>query len=625
MPMLTQMTQDTNSLSRVVFRVLVLSIAFDVAAAESFSVSSPSGNQSIHFTLKQGVPHYRVSYQDTVILAASRLSLDIKENALSRDFVIESTQTGSTTGSWRPVVGSKSVYPDSYNERVVQLREASGAKRQLHLTFRAYDEGVAFRYTIPEQTGVENLEIETENSEFQFTDDHFVYWDDYPQARYSKVRLSEMGEHSIRPLLVEAGPNFVAIAEAGSLEHYAPMMLDRSGKNRLVTRFRRGTVSATKSMTTPWRVIMVADAPGTLVENHYLLQNLSPPCALPDTSWIKPGKVWRSGLKTRDAKAIIDYAAKNNYQYVHYDADWYGPERDAKSNPLTVIDSIDMKETIRYGNEHGVGLICYINKVAMSRYDLDATFRVYREWGMRGVKMGFVDWQSQSDMEFLFAAIQMAAKHQLIVDIHDNFRLTGIERTYPHVLTVEGILGNEERPERGNPPKNVLTTSFARMIAGAGDYTPCYLNGRVTSRSFQLALGVVFYSPLQYLHWYDQADRYAGRSYPELEFWKEMPTTWDDSKVIYGTIGSFMTVARRKGDRWFVGTIVNEARSLDIPLGFLGPGSYTAKIYSEDPQETKNVIIDRREVTSNSSLQATMSAGSGHAIWIVPTSHTQSD
>ncbi len=588
-------------------------------SAEEAMVSSPSGNQVIQFSLREGVPHYRVSYQGTTILSDSSLSLNLEGDPWSDRFVVESTRTDSQTGSWVPVVGSKSSYPDAYNECVVQLREVSEAKRRLDLTFRAYDEGVAFRYTIPQQQGVANIKLVSEDSQFQFTDDHFVYWDDYPQAEYSKVRLSEMPDQAIRPLLLETGSHFVAIAEAGDLEHYAPMMLNRSGDLQLVTRFRSGTVTAADSLTTPWRVIMVAEHSGTLVEHHYLLQNLSPPCVLDDTAWIKPGKVWRSNLSTDAAKAIIDYAAANNYQYVHYDAGWYGPERAADSNPLTVIDSIDMKETIRYADEHGIGLICYINKIAMSRYDLDTTFRTYHQWGIRGVKFGFVDWKSQSDMEFLFAAIKTAAKYKLVVDIHDNFRLTGIERTYPNVLTVEGILGNEEQANRGNPPKNVLTTSFARMIAGAGDFTPCYLNGRVVSRSFQLALGVVFYSPLQYLHWYDQADRYAGKSFPELGFWKEMPTTWDDSKVVNGSIGSYMTVARRKGDRWYVGTIVNEARSLDIPLDFLGPGSFTATIYAEHPDDKKLVTIESRQVTSSSSLTAKMSSGSGCAILISPT------
>ncbi|MFC1766894.1 glycoside hydrolase family 97 catalytic domain-containing protein [Planctomycetota bacterium] len=212
-------------------------------------------------------------------------------------------------------------------------------------------------------------------------------------------------------------------------------------------------MSAKSPLSTPWRVVMVADHPGTLVENHYLLQNLSAPCALSDTSWIKPGKVWRSRLTTAGAKAIIDYAAVNNYQYVHYDAGWYGPERDASSNPITYIDAIDMPDVISYAHDRGIGLICYINKIAISKYDLDNTLSTYERWGISGVKYGFVDWQSQSDMEFLYAAIKKAAQYHLIVDIHDNFRLTGIERTYPHLLTVEGILGNEERATRNNPPQ----------------------------------------------------------------------------------------------------------------------------------------------------------------------------
>tara|TARA_A100001391_G_scaffold195897_2_gene173743 strand:+ start:1607 stop:3481 length:1875 start_codon:yes stop_codon:yes gene_type:complete len=612
------MNLNANRLIHVLLCMTAWGVAMPTVSAVDLAVHSPSGRHTIGFTLLEGVPHYRVSYDETVILGDSQLSLDIAVDSFGGPFVIEGTRTDSRRSSWTPVAGSKASYPDAYNETVVELREATGKKRRLDLTFRAYDEGVAFRYTIAEQAGIADFVIQSENSEFQFTDDHFVYWDDYPQARYSKVRISTMGDHAIRPLLVECGSHFVALAEAGSLENYAPMMLNRSRDNCLVTRFRRGNVAGTSPLSTPWRVVMVADAPGTLVENHYLLQNLSPPCEFDDTSWIQPGKVWRSSLTTRGAKAIIDYAAANNYQYVHYDAGWYGPERDAKSDPLTVIDDIDMKEVIRYADEHEISLICYINKIAMSRYDLDKTFRTYQQWGIRGVKMGFVDWQSQSDMEFLFSAIKKAAEHRLVVDIHDNFRLTGIERTYPHVLTVEGILGNEELPQKGNPPENVLTTSFARMITGAGDFTPCFLNGRVVSRSFQLALGVVFYSPLQYLHWYDQADQYAGKSFPELEFWQQMPTTWDDSKVVHGSIGDYMTVARKKGDSWFVGTIVNGARSLEIPLNFLGRGSYTAKIYAEDPNSKKRVIVESRSVTSDDSLTATMSSGSGHAIWISP-------
>ena len=600
------------------FCVALFFCALSAGAETETFTSSPSGDLEIRFSLLDGKPHYSVLYRDLTIVSNSALSLNLDGGLFSETFAVQSTRHKTQSSNWVPVVGSKSSYPDAYNEFEVQLREKSDNGRRLDLTFRAYNEGVAFRYTIPRQRGIDKIEIRSEDTQFQFTDDHFVYWADYPQADYSKVRISKMEDHAMRPLLIEAGSHFAAIAEAGTIEHYSPMALSRSGNNQLVTRFRSGTVSGKDSLATPWRVIMVADTPGKLVEHHYLLQNLSEPCALSDTSWIKPGKVWRSKLDTESAKAIIDYAAANNYQYVHYDAGWYGPERAKDSDPLTVIDSIDMPETIRYANEHGIGLICYINKIAMSGYDLEKTFSTYQKWGISGVKMGFVNWKSQSDMEFLFDAIRMAAKYKLVVDIHDNFRPTGIERTYPHLLTVEGILGNEERADRKNPPKNVLTTSFSRMIAGAGDFTPCYLDGRVVSRSFQLALGVVFYSPLQYLHWYDQANKYEGKSFPELEFWKQMPTTWDDSKVIDGEIEKFMTVARRKGNQWFVGTIVNEGRELDIPLDFLGPGQFTAQIYSEDPDDTKLVTIKTKQVTSSSSLKATMADGGGHAVWIFP-------
>lgn len=543
--------------------------------AADYTVTSPDGNHSIAFKLSNGKLYYNVSYKGSTVLSDSQLSMNLSSDDLIRNFQIDRTSMNSKNSSWKPVVGTKSFYPDAYNERVIHLSEKSGDKRRLVLAFRAYNEGVAFRYTIPKQDLMQKFTITSENSEFQFTTDHTIYWDDYPQARYAKAKISTMGKNAIRPLLVETGPNFTAIAEAGSLGKYAPMRFYRNGTNRLVTSFRSGTVSATAPMSTPWRVIMVADNPGTLVENHYLLQNLCPPNAIGDTSWIKPGKCWRSGLTTKHAKAIIDYAAANNYQYVHYDAGWYGPERSQSSNPITVIDNIDMKEVISYADAKGIGLICYINKIAMSKYDLDNTFRTYEKWGISGVKFGFVNWKSQADIEFLNWAIKKAAQYHLVVDIHDNYRLTGIERTYPNLLTVEGILGNEERASNGNDPKNVLTTSFARMIAGAGDFTPCYLNRRVVSRSFQLALGIVFYSPLQYLHWYDQVDNYKG-SYPELEFWKEMPTTWDDSKVIHGSIGDYMTVARRSGNQWFIGTITNEARNLKIPLSLIDQGKYTA-------------------------------------------------
>ncbi len=602
-------------MKKLIYSVLAVALMCISMTANAKSVKSPDKLYNLDFDVQVGELFYNVTYDGKTIISDSQLSLNLQDKtALSGNFEIVKTYRDSYSGSWKPVAGSKSVYPDNYNEMRVDLRETTGEKRSLTLVFRAYNEGVAFRYEVPKQAGLDGYTISAEKSEFKFTGNHNVFYSEYPQADYVEVPLSQMPPNAIRPLLMDAGDHFIAIAEAGSLEFYAPLKLDRAGKNALVSGFRAGTVKVEGDLVTPWRVIMTAKNAGTLVENHYLLQNLSPECEIEDTSWIKGGKCWRSGLTTDSAKAIIDYAAEHNYQYVHYDAGWYGPERAKSSHPRKPIEGIDMKDVIEYGNSKGIGLICYINKIAIFDYDMETTFKLYKEWGLKGLKFGFVDWESQEHMKKLHEAIRMAAKYNMVVDIHDNYRLTGYERTYPNLLTVEGILGNEEKTT--NDPYNVLTTSYARMIAGAGDFTPCFLSSRVISRSFQLALGVVFYSPLQYLHWYDQPSMYEGKSFPELKFWDVMPTTWDDTKVLSGDVTKYMCVARRSGDDWFIGTLTNQARELDIALTFLGTGKYVAELFIEDPNDKKGVEIQTMDVTSRTTLKAIMSEGGGHAVWI---------
>ena len=595
--------------------LLITTMILTGCKSNTDNIQSPDGNLNISFLLKNGKPYYAVCFKRDTILRNSELSLTIAEHVgLLENFKVTNTATRSVTNSWKPVAGSKSEYPDNYNELRVSLEEAQGEKRTLIFHFRAYNEGVAFRYEIPEQKAMKDYEISSENTEFQFTANHKVFFDDYPQADYEEHTIATMPANSIRPLLLKTDKYYVAIAEAGSLENYAPLKLDRLKENCLISNFRKGTVKVKGALTTPWRVIMVAEHAGTLVENHYLLQNLSPENAISNTSWIKPGKCWRSGLTTESAKAIIDYASKHNYQYVHYDAGWYGRQSDPKSNPITYLDEIDILQVTSYAESKGVGLICYINKIALADYDIDTTFSTYEKWGIKGVKFGFVNWESQEDLDFLYMAIRKAAQYHLIVDIHDNYRLTGSERTYPNLLTAEGILGNEAKTH--NEPYNVLVTSFARMIAGAGDFTPCYLNNRVISRSWQLALGVVFYSPLQYLHWYDVPQKYESKDYPELEFWDRMPTTWDDTKVLNGEVGEYMTVARQSDDAWFIGTLTNQARTLNIPLSFLKSGNYIAKIFKENTSNKLLVDMETIEVTAQDKLEAIMSDGSGYAVWI---------
>ena len=254
---------------------------------------------------------------------------------------------------------------------------------------------------------------------------------------------------------------------------------------------------------------------------------------------------------------------------------------------------------------------------------------MFQKWGVRGIKFGFVEVGSHKWTTWLHDAVKKCAKYNLLVDIHDEYRPTGFSRTYPNLLTQEGVRGNEEMPEATN--STILP--FTRFIAGSADHTICYYhrpelkprlketqNARVmkTTSGHQLALAVVFYSPLQFLYWYDKPE--DSQNEPELEFFDKVPTVWDDTKVVDGEIAKHITIARRKGDDWFVGTVTNtEKRDLKIPLNFLTPGKkYEASIYYDDPDSKirTKVSIKRIKVDASTVLDTKLIASGGQAIWI---------
>ncbi|MBM3892327.1 MAG: alpha-glucosidase, partial [Verrucomicrobia bacterium] len=287
---------------------------------------------------------------------------------------------------------------------------------------------------------------------------------------------------------------------------------------------------------------MVADSPGRLLENNDLVLNLNDPCAIADTSWIKPGKVIREvTLTTIGGKACVDFAARRGLQYVEFDAGWYGHEYDDASDARAVnVDPkrskgpLDLHEVIRYANEHGIGIILYVNRRALER-QLDDILPLYRKWGVKGVKYGFVNVGSQQWTSWLHEAIRKAAQHQLMVDVHDEYRPTGYSRTYPNLMTVEGISGDETKPVNSQ----TLTVLFARFLAGPADNTICYYDKRVddnATHAYQLAKAVCLFSPWQFLYWYDRpagspqkvggaggAETGIGNE-PELEFYDHVPT-----------------------------------------------------------------------------------------------------
>ncbi len=319
---------------------------------------------------------------------------------------------------------------------------------------------------------------------------------------------------------------------------------------------------------------------------------------------------------TKDAKENIDFAAKHNMQYILFDWKWYGPAFTYTSDVTKVVAPLDMPEIVRYGKEKGVGVWLYVNLQGLYSQS-DSLFAVYHKWGIKGVKFGFVQVGSHRWITWIEEMIKKAAENQIMVNIHDDWRPTGEQRTYPNLMTAEGVRGNEEMPDAIH--NTVLP--FTRFIAGAADYTICYYNNRIkTTHAHQLAMAAIYYSPIQTLFWYDKPA--MSNDEPELAFWDKIPTTWDETKILDGTPGEYVSTARRSGKDWFVGTMTNnDARDLKLSFSFLPKGKeYLATIYSDDDNAvTKTKVwIEKVKVNASTVLTIKLKASGGQAIYLTP-------
>jgi alpha-glucosidase len=604
-----------------------LLIASQGAHAEPLQLASPDGKVMVQVSFDEGVPAWAVGWDGKPILTWSRLGLKLADGTdFTSGLVFVSSSTNSQDAAWEPVYGERSRIRDHYNALTVVLAVQSNPARRIELTFRAYDEGAALCYTLPEQQGLEEVTIAEEVTQFRFAKDHRCYPVYSAQGVYEHVPLSKVKRGCERPLTVVVDENTHAAVAEARLVDYARMRLKPvEGLPYTLAPDLGSEVKAKAPHTTPWRVLMLGHTPGDLLERNYLILNLNDPCGIEDTSWIKPGQIIREvTLTTEGGKACVDFAVKHNLQYIEFDAGWYGLEYDETQDATTVtVDPkrskgpLDLQEVIRYAEEHGIGVWVYVNRRHLEK-QLDEILPLYHSWGIKGVKYGFVQVGSQQWTAWLHEAVRKAAEHKLMVDIHDEYRPTGYSRTYPNLLTQEGIRGNEEMP----PPEHNLILPFTRYLCGAGDYTICWYTDRIkTSHAHQMAASVVFYSPLQFLYWYDTPAKFSDE--PELAFFDHLPTVWDESRVIQGEIGEYITMARRKGSEWWVATMnAVERRALKIPLGFLEPDkAYNADIYSDAEPAGGNpwqVRCETRTVRAGDVLAADCAANGGQAMYIRP-------
>nr|WP_129729399.1 glycoside hydrolase family 97 protein [Parabacteroides goldsteinii] len=581
-----------------------------VCAQTTVSLKSPSELLNAEIDVKDQSVQISLYEKGSKVIDVKTLQLELAENILQGNWSVINQTQKSVDQTWQPIYGERSLVTDRYNELKLSFRLDENLK-EMTLFVRLYDEGLAFRYAF-DNLDFWNCTLIEENTQFLFKEDCKTWVTGMAQGAYSEKRLSSLTGAADRPLVIQVNDCcFVAIGEA-ALVDYSRMKLEKSETGLGVQSVLSGKVNLDLAKyQSPWRYVMVAGHPGKLVEHNYFVLNLNEPNQIANTSWIKPGQVLREvTLTTAGSLACIDFAAENNIAYVLFDAGWYGAEEDMKSDATTVtIDParskgpLDLPEVIKYAESKGVGILVYVNKKALHQ-QLDEILPLYKKWGIKGVKYGFVNVGDQYATAWLHQAVRKAAKYELMVDIHDEYRPTGYSRTYPNLLTQEGIRGDEESPALSQ----TIYTLYNRMICGAGDYTNCYFAERVTEkmggRAAQLAKLVAIYSPWQFVYWYDRPEKSPSRAGgagsaesviktdAATKFYNSIPTVWDDTRFMDGKMGEYAVVARRSGSDWYISILnAGDKRQVTLPLDFLKDTSaYKATLYYQAPGKKKDVV-----------------------------------
>ncbi len=631
------MKKFTGHIFSLLFLFFNLNTSAQIIPETTHKLVSPDNNIVVNFFQKKLSDstrslHYSVDYKGKSVIAESDLDVQLDNHlceqamALPVDHHVKwcenlkviGSETNSNNSVWKPLIGEQSEIKDNYNSLIIHLVKDDNPIYKMDLEIRAYNEGAAIRYYFPENEKGTYYRIMSENTTFTMPGNTKAWVANWAQAPYKLLPLKDWVQESERPLTLQLGNGLFACLTEARMVDYArtKFKLSPDKPNTILTSMYT-PADLISPFSTPWRVIMVGEKIGDLVENNHLILNLNPPSLIKDESWIKPGKIIRVMTQTtQDAKDNIDFAAKHGMPYILFDWKWYGPAFTFTSDVTKVVAPLDMPEIVRYGKEKGIGVWLYVNLQGLYSQS-DSLFAVYHKWGIKGVKFGFVQIGSHRWTTWVEEMIKKAAENQIMVNIHDDWRPTGEQRTYPNLMTAEGIRGNEEMPDATH--NTVLP--FTRFIAGGADYTICYYTKRIkTTHAHQLALAAIYYSPIQTLYWYDKPA--MSKDEPELSFWDKIPTTWDETKIVDGTPGEFVTTARRNGKDWFVGTITNNsARNLNLSFSFLPKGkNYTATIYSDDDNATTQtkVVIETKVVNSATLLTIKLKASGGQAIYLTP-------
>ena len=639
----------------------VLLCASLAAAQSSFDLRSPDGRIEVRIRTAHQV-RYDVLLKGRALLQDSPLSLDIDHKKLGVDAKVVSAKTRSYDQTVEPPVRQKfAKIRENYNE--VRLEMEGGYA----VAFRAYNEGAAYRFetSLPQQ----QVKVYGEEVRFNFTGDTVVF---YPQEdtmfshnerKYTPQRLSEIVPAFIAtmPAVLDAGDGAkVAIAES-DVEDYPGMWLKGTTGPALAGTFppyplkeklerdrdfrvveSADYIAATSGTRTyPWRLVGIVDKDADLITNQ-LVWLLAKPSQVQDTSWIKPGKVawdwwnynniygvdFKAGVNTQTYKYYIDFASKYGLQYIILDEGWY-----KLGNVLDVVPEVNMEELAAYAKEKNVGIILWVVWKSLDDQLIPALDQ-YAKWGVKGIKVDFMQRDDQLLINYYHKVSREAAKRHMLVDFHGSQKQITMTRTWPNMISGEGVRGMEwSKWSSDSEPKHNVTLPFTRMFLGPMDYTPGAMRNatRTTfapifqqpmalgTRCHQLAMYVVFESPLQMLA--DSPSNYISE--PEaMAFLGPIPSVWDDTRALDGKISEYVAVARRSGSDWYVGAMTDwTAREIELDFSFLPDGNFSMEAYQDGAnadRQASDYKMVKLQVNKTTKLKIKLAPGGGWAARIHP-------
>jgi alpha-glucosidase len=648
--------------------LLLLVPVLSIFAQKKISLASPDGAIRFVFTANSESPEYAVFFKDRALIEHSVLALSFDDGDFSRGLSIKSSVFSNGEENYSLPAGKASAIHDSYHEVIIPLQERNGKKRIVNIQVRAFNDGLAFRYQFPVQPGRTEYTLTEERTAFRFSGNPVArigYLRNFTTShehRYHLLPVNEIRDDTLIdvPALFEfSGKIYMGITEANLVDYAGMSLIKRKGILQSQLSPLPGQsqikVKATLPHRSPWRVMMISDRIGALIESN-ILTDLADPCMIADLSWLKPGKAsfhWWNGDNMPDTtfepgvnfgfnQYYIDFCARNGIEYhtiigyrgvAWYQNDGVEYQPGPHSDVTIPRPGLDIPQLCAYAKSKGVGIRFWVHWQALYP-KLDTAFALFEKWGIKGMMVDFMDRDDQEMVRIQVEILQKAAQHHLEIQFHGAYKGTGLNRTYPNESTREGTL-NYENNKGGNliTPDDDINIPFTRGLAGPTDY---HLGGfravpasrykvQVTrpqmlgTRCHMLAMYVILENHLSMLCDYPEA--YEGQE--GFDFLKEVPTVWDETRVPGAEVGAWVTIARRKGAGWWMGTINNgAARTVSIPLGFLEPGKvYHATIYSDAPdvaEEPNHLVKEAKNLRSTDQWTINLPAGGGQVIKFWP-------